>query len=125
MIIPNGSIRANLYAKLEGINPINTLEPSRGGTGIRLNIAKTRFMSMANLRNSEIKIGRFILKIKLKNIARHIFAKGPAKPTKMISLLGFLKLRKFIGTGFAQPKINLEPKINKDNGKIIVPNRSM
>lgn len=125
MRIPNGSTRENLYAKLEGNNPINTLEPSRGGIGIRLNMAKTRFMSIANLRNSQIQSGKFILKIRLKNIARHIFAKGPAIPTKRISLLGFLKLKKFTGTGFAQPKITLEPKINKDNGKIIVPNRSI
>lgn len=123
--IPNGSRRPNLYDKLDGINPINILEPSKGGIGIRLNMAKTKFIRTAILRNSQIKKGIFIFKIKLKIIARDIFAKGPAIPTKTISLLGFLKLRKFIGIGFAQPKMILEPKINKDNGKIIVPNRSM
>jgi hypothetical protein len=123
--IPNGSKLLNLYAKLDGSNPINILEPSKGGIGIKLNIAKTRFMSIANLRNSEIRIEKFNLKSKLKDIAKIIFAKGPAIPTKTISLLGFLKLKKFIGTGFAQPKITLEPKIAKDKGKIIVPNISM
>jgi len=125
MRIPNGSKRANLYAKLEGNNPISILEPSKGGTGIRLNTAKTKFMRIANLRSSQIQNGKFIFKIKLKIKARIIFAKGPATPTKIISLLGFLKLRKFIGTGFAQPKMTFESKINKDNGKITVPNRSI
>ena len=39
-------------------------------------------------------------------MAVNIFAIGPAKETYTISLLGWFKLLKFTGTGFAHPKRN-------------------
>lgn len=51
--------------------------------------------------------------------------KTPAKATKGIPVLGFLKLYGLKGTGFAQPKINPAFVIIKRNGNKIEPNISI
>ena len=61
----------------------------------------------------------------VQSIAIIRFAPGPAKATHSISFLGFRKLEKLTGTGFAQPKIKPACKKNNNAGKIIVPSESM
>ncbi len=64
------------------------------------------------------------LKTKVKIIANNKFAVGPAIATKTEWSLGFLKLRIFTGTGFAQPNKNGNCVIIINNGRTKVPNGS-
>ena len=85
--------------------------PSRGGIGKRLKKQRTKFtMNMVeqillkynskfsgNIESLSYKRNAIIAKIK--------FTKGPANPTRILSLLGFLNRKWFYGTGFAKPNI--------------------
>jgi hypothetical protein len=57
--------------------------------------------------------------------ARAKFVRGPAAETHIISLLGFLRLKKLTGTGFAYPNIMGELLKMRRSGKMIVPNISI
>lgn len=108
--------KARLY--LRGRIPLNTLEPSKGGTGSKLNTAKAKLYD-----NNRINIWFAILpygnkpnfKIKSVKKAKIAFDNGPAKDTITIPCLGELKYLGLIGTGFAHPNFAIH-KTNKPNG---------
>ena len=60
----------------------------------------------------------------VQKIAIKRFAPGPAKATHSIFFLGFRKLEKLTGTGFAQP-ININPEVNANIGITILPIKSI
>lgn len=106
-------------------------EPSSGGTGIRLKIAKRRFIKTIITKNGPI-AGR---KEKFKNlitrpkiIAKKMLAAGPDNATKAGPHFLFFKLSGLKGTGLAQPMIIVgAPKSAgkaRSSGKIIEPNGS-
>ncbi len=127
MIKPKGSILIYFSRASGGRKPCKILEPSNGGMGTRLKIARRRFMKTAKLRTCPKKpdSGK-ILNIIEKMIASPMLAAGPAAPTSIISLFGSLKLYGFMGTGFAHPK-TMRPLVVKrrTNGRIMVPKISM
>ncbi|OIO36377.1 MAG: hypothetical protein AUJ74_02750 [Candidatus Omnitrophica bacterium CG1_02_44_16] len=110
-----------------GNSPIRTLEPSNGGMGIRLKIAKTTLITIKYCRVAA-SISEFF-KPNLKRIAAakaHArLASGPASPTQIISFLGFFKAAKLTGMGLAHPKRTGEFIITSIMGKRTVPNGSM
>ena len=90
-----------------GAIEIRSFDPSSGGIGIRLKTAKSRFICTIQLEktsNDGLRKEPKNLIRRPKNKAKIKFAIGPAKATKPISLLGFLKSKGLKGTGFAQPK---------------------
>ena len=84
-------------------------EPSKGGTGIKLNIAKRTLMKTIPA-NIEARAGDWPAmsgknrKIKPKNKAINKFEPGPAKETFKSPHFWSLKLKGLTGTGLAQPK---------------------
>ena len=117
------------------------LPPSKGGTGRRLNAAIKilkdilycsiieRGIIIFWLKNVGDGEGEILwMRIKSNILAKAIitFVAGPAAETKAESRLGFLKLWKFTGTGFAVPKINAPfENIKSIIGTMIVPMGSM
>ncbi len=108
---------------LYGKNASNTLDPSSGGIGIRLNAASP--MLMFTIWNRNISPARPVmlyhlapknLKNNTVNTAVKIFPATPANDTITKSRLGCLKYLVFIGTGLAQP--------TPTNSNINVPTRS-
>ena len=79
-----------------GKKPNNIFEPSRGGIGIKLKIAKTTLIKTTNKESSTKELAKFrvsenlINKPKIK--ATMIFDSGPAKATKTSPHLLFFKL---------------------------------
>jgi len=116
---PIFSRRIYLIARSNGKKNAIILLPSSGGIGMRLKSARIMLIIMPATKISLIgnrsevishsdKISdKYLLDLKrIKNKkANKILAKGPAIDTSKISLLIFLKLAGFIGTGFAQPII--------------------
>lgn len=98
-----------------------TLLPSRGGMGRRLNTARTTFIRMNSSRN--VAWGN-IFKIRAHKIAKIRFEIGPERAVKKLSLAGFLKLRMLTCTGFAHPKAGNPEKARK-TGTMTVPMGSM
>lgn len=105
-------------------------EPSNGGIGIKLKIAKRIFTQQIKLNikrrfklNSENWKGKKrINNPKIK--AKIMFDSGPAKATFASPYFLSLKLRGLTGTGFAQPKTTGLPVKIRIPGKIIEPNHS-
>jgi hypothetical protein len=105
------SKKKNLPNHLGGKTKYKSLEPSRGGMGMRLNTPRPRFITA----NNTINLPRAGYKIK--NLPGMILANTPQKAavkklpvtpaieTKAISLDGFLKYLVSIGTGFAHPNL--------------------
>jgi len=110
------------YLVEQGVNPANILLPSSGGTGIRLNTASTIFHFIPSLSIRIRGTSTIEKKPEREMICREgdtrnwnkipqinaiaILIPGPAAPTHIISLLGFLRFAKFTGTGFAAPIMN-------------------
>lgn len=108
---------------LYGKNASNTLEPSSGGIGIKLNAASPMFIFIM-INKNRIPVFPDIKKIlspqnlnnNTVNTAVKIFPATPASDTIIKSSLGCLKYLAFIGTGFAQP--------NPTSNNINVPTKS-
>jgi len=87
-----------------GSKPRKILEPSRGAIGRRLKIAKITLSCMKFEIKSVGSAERDVnFKIMERIKARIKLLTGPAKDTKISSLLGFLKLEESMGTGLPQP----------------------
>lgn len=79
-------------------------EPSSGKIGKRLNMAKDIFRLMKVINGDMVQTGKMAdLSIREVRKARIKLLAGPAKETKISSLLGFWKLLVSIGTGLPQP----------------------
>ena len=126
--IPNIPIERYAFASFSGRIKAKIFDPSSGGMGIRLKIAKRRF-SWTAVKKNQLKKGvkvpngiyASILKIIAEIIARSTFVPGPASETRAISFLPSRKLKGSMGTGFAPPNINVPPlERNVINGNRIV-----
>ena len=107
---------------------MTTLEPSRGGIGMRLNTPKITLttISVLKIKAKAGAKGTIRGQMSLRATASKRFANGPLRPIQTISVLGFFKARKFIGTGLAAPKMNRPPLAKKiSKGKITVPKGSI
>lgn len=101
-----------------------TFDPSSGGIGIRLKIAKSKFIrtivnrilgTMVAVRKKfGIKI--IIFKRSAAKTAIKIFVRGPARETMATSFLPSLRLNWSTGTGLAAPKITGEPDKSRRRG---------
>lgn len=115
------SISSNL--RFLGNNAKRIFEPSSGGIGIKLKIAKTiliKIIISIKIKNGLLIIPKNIVnfKIKLKIIAIERLLNGPANPISPLSLFGFFKFKGLNGTGFAQPnKIGLLAIKSKNGNK--------
>ena len=91
--VPKFSKEAKTLAYCRGKIAIITLPPSKGGTGIRLKIARTR-LSKQTLARSWVrpKLVGTILAVKANRMAKTKLVAGPAKPINPMSFLGLLKL---------------------------------
>lgn len=103
-------------------------EPSRGGRGTRLKVARTKFVITIIFRariagGTSAKAKNLIVRPATK--ASTIFDNGPAKATSASPFLPDFKALKLTGTGFAQPKMIPPGKIAQSKGKTIEPNGSM
>ncbi len=115
----------------DGKKSIRTLEPSRGGTGIRLKSPKVTLMATRKIINSRklsvqeasTESGKNLNRREI-TIAIKKFDPGPAKLTQDSPCLPF-KLYGFTGTGLAQPKIKGALVQISTNGSKMVPNKSM
>ena len=109
-----------------GAKAANTLLPSRGGMGIRLNTKSTRFISTAWTKiSAESVVTSPSLSGIAKSIARPRLDSGPARETNAIPLFGLRRLLKFTGTGFAAPSITGLPTNIKKSGSNTEPNGSI
>lgn len=115
-------------SKLEGSKENRICEPSKGGTGSRLNTPK-RILMYAIYPKSKARIG---FRSAPKNLKTRPNAKatnrleaGPAKLTLALPHFWSRRLNGFTGTGFAQPKIMPAPVIcditAKNKGKATDP----
>ena len=86
--IPKGSILLYLASNSEGNRPLIILEPSRGGMGIRLKMAKIKLIKQPSARTRErrekLPENR---KRREKKRERIILLKGPAAPVRRIPFL--------------------------------------
>ena len=102
------------------------LDPSKGGTGIRLKKPRSTLIKTNTFISTKTfaKMGlaaiagkpAIILSANPKIIAIKKLDIGPAAAIKAPSLFGFFKLNGLNGTGLAQPKINGLPVIINRNG---------
>jgi len=88
----------------KGLDFKKIFEPSRGGTGRRLNRARLTLRPTKKVRTSETNDVPVRWKIREKITARIILAAGPAKPMMAVSRWGFLRLYGSNGEDFPQPK---------------------
>ena len=137
--IPTPEIDRYAAASFWGKIRAKTLEPSRGGMGIKLKIARRRlicaiFESNQNMsgRNDPAPVSIsppdekvIILIKKLAIMAIKIFVRGPDKETSAMSFRPSFRLNGSTGTGFAAPKITGEPEIIKRRGRRTLINGSM
>ena len=119
------------FACSSGSSRENTFEPSRGGMGIRLKIAKSKLYWTTMYKNQPTNAGDATC-VALSNrkraaavIAKSTFVIGPARATRATSFLPSLRLNGSTGTGFAPPKIMGEPERIRARGSKIVINMSM
>jgi hypothetical protein len=117
----------NALAVFSGRRSAKILDPSRGGIGIRLNMASKRFnlpiIIKSDIKKNTVSLGaKFAnnLTIKLARIAKITLDKGPAKETKAKSFLPSLRLKTSTGTGLAAPIIIGEPVIRRRRGRAIL-----
>ena len=100
-------------AYLKGRKEKRIWEPSKGGIGIRLNIAKRKLYIEIILKNKNKEAGKLKNLIgRAKRMPTMILIPGPAKETLSSPHLLSLRLFGLIGTGFAQPKTGPLPKVN-------------
>ena len=111
-------------------NENKTLEPSRGGIGIKLNTNSTKFKTVKYTKKIismlvlASKTGTNNLKATKEITATNKLERGPAMATIAGPNLGYFKLYGLKGTGFAHPKAApIVTNINK--GTMIVPTKSM
>ena len=89
-----------------GSKPYKILEPSSGGTGRRLKIARLMFIIIKGV-EKRIKRGEpDSLAAIERRVARMRLEAGPARAIRAESLLGCLKLKGSKGTGLPQPNLN-------------------
>lgn len=86
------------------------MDPSRGGIGSKLNIARRRFKVAVTYSSGARAVCPAIFKSVAAKMARSTFVNGPARATRAISRLPSLKLNGSTGTGLAAPKITGEPE---------------
>ena len=88
MKVPKGSILLYLASSSEGNRPLIILEPSKGGTGIRLKMARNRLIRQPSARTRERreKLPE-TRKRREKKRERIILLKGPAAPVRRIPFL--------------------------------------
>ena len=122
-------------AVFSGSISAKTFEPSRGGMGIRLNMAR-RTLSLISVPIIKPKkeesiisesgiLGKAIQAMIEARTASRTFVKGPARETSAISFLPSLKLKGSTGTGFAPPKMIGEPEIMSMRGNRTLMNGSI
>ena len=106
MAIPKLPMERNTFASFSGKRSAKIFDPSSGGIGSKLKIARSKFSSTIFIRNisSSDARGRNRMR-KPKKTAIRIFVNGPASDTRARSFLPSFKLKGSIGTGFAAPKI--------------------
>ena len=111
-------------AYFSGSKSEKILDPSSGGIGNKLKIARIKFMRTTIKKNSKRgelpTVTRVNLKSNVAIIANKMFVAGPARETSAISFLPSFKLKGSTGTGFAPPKITGDPPKISISGKSIV-----
>lgn len=107
-----------------GRNAKIILEPSRGGIGIKLNIAKEIFRRTMNSNIGKRDPSCKNLSAVPKMSAINRFEIGPANATSGSAIFRCLKLYGLYDTGFAHPIMNGEPMINKNRGSNTDPYQS-
>lgn len=111
-----------LLASFSGSKSANILDPSNGGIGKRLKIAKRRFIwTTLSKKEERIDGSKFNnLYIVAAKTAMITFVMGPASETIATSFLPSFKLKGSIGTGFAAPKITGDPESIRSRGSAIL-----
>ena len=119
MKIPIDPKDRKAFASFSGRTRANILDPSNGGMGIRLKIARRRLRRtmFSSIKSEELGI---IFKMRLAAIAIKTLVRGPAKETSAMSFLPSLKLKGSTGTGFAAPIIMGEPEIKRIRGRAML-----
>ncbi len=103
-------------------------EPSSGGMGTRLNVARTRLVRITISSAKTAGPGSDEanpLITKPATTANIIFDRGPAMATNASPFFPDLRALKFTGTCFAQPRMIPPGKITQSRGNIMDPNGSM
>src|SRR5882757_1757014 len=108
---PTGSIFSKRLPQRCGSSPANTLPPSSGGTGSKLNTANTTFTQMPASAMSAIQFTRVSFpriramppRIPHQITAMRRLAIGPARATSTIARRGWRSTLVATGTGLAQP----------------------
>ena len=103
-------------------------EPSSGGIGTRLKVARTKLVKTIISRARMAGPGKLTAKnliISPATTAKTMFENGPAKATSASPFFPLLKALKLTGTGFAQPRMMPPGNIAQSNGNIIEPKGSM
>ena len=109
-----------------GSNEKKIFDPSRGGTGTRLNTARaifitTRYVEITRKDRGNAPLANRIIRPKIRAMRR--FEPGPAIEIKNSPTLRFFILYGFHSTGFAHPKVN--PAKEVSIGTTIEPNGSI
>ena len=98
-----------------------TFEPSRGGIGIRLNMARRRFIFTMVYKiaviNPNPRNGEVTWRIMAVIMAIITFVRGPASETIAISFIPSLRLKGSTGTGLAAPNITGEEDNIRRSGR--------
>lgn len=123
---PIDSKERYVRASLSGRSKENTLDPSRGGIGNKLKIARSKLICTIKISTGRIRAKNVIENIeisfinRLKIIAIKMFVSGPAMDTMAKSFLPSFRLNGSTGTGFAAPKITGEPDKIKISGNAML-----
>ncbi len=103
-------------------------DPSSGGIGTRLNVARTRFVntiiSKATIAGPGSPNPKNLI-VSPAITASTIFDNGPAKATSASPFFPDFKALKLTGTGFAQPRMIPPGNMAQSKGNIIEPNGSI
>jgi hypothetical protein len=109
-----------------------TRDPSSGGIGIRLKIARSTFTKIPTVRTSipreagaRSPVWMHTESSAERRKAIRMLVSGPAAPTRAQSRRGFRRRETSTGTGFAPPKMNPDPERIRNAGNRIVKNGSM
>lgn len=120
--IPILPIDRYAFARLSGKRSAKTFDPSRGGIGMRLKMARSKFnfaIKSSSPLKSTITVDSWPFtkrKRTLVKIAISMFVKGPASETRAISFLPSRRLKGSTGTGFAPP-IMIDPERKRIRGR--------
>ena len=116
--MPNGASAKNCCAVFSGSIIEKNLDPSRGGTGIRLRNPNAR-LNLTKMRRAEAISGTEVpitLRSRAPINASPKLVRGPARATSAISFLPSRSISGLTGTGFAAPNTKGEPENIKRSG---------